>query len=163
VKTAIYQTVKNGNRKSEGFIVEKPILELRVALTAQDYEKLVAFYQDGLGLDPAALWTSEHGKALIYEMGRGTLEIFDEGHAGSVDEIEAGKRVSGQIRFALQVPDLETTLKRALAHGATLVHEPITTPWRHYNVRIESPDGMQITLFQVLDGDDLEENPDKIA
>lgn len=130
-----------------------PIFELRVALTAKDYESLVKFYQEGLGLDPANLWTNEHGRAVIYDMGRGTLEIFDEGHAAEVDQIEAGKRTSGQIRFALQVPDLDASLKRALANGATLIHEPITTPWGHYNVRIESPDGLQITLFQTNESD----------
>ena len=39
-------------------------------------------------------------------------------------------------------------LARVLAHGATLVHAPITTPWGDYNARVMSPDGLQITLFQ---------------
>jgi uncharacterized glyoxalase superfamily protein PhnB len=39
-------------------------------------------------------------------------------------------------------------MERLLAHGATLVHEPIMTPWGDYNVRLQDPDGMQITLFQ---------------
>jgi lactoylglutathione lyase len=124
-----------------------PILEFRIALTVQDYESLLRFYQDGLGLEPAALWT-DSGQARLYNMGRGTLELFDEAHAASVDEIEAGKRLSGQIRFALQVPDLDAALKRALEYGAILEHEAVTTPWGDYNVRIKSPDGMQITLFQ---------------
>src|SRR5215216_6101667 len=105
-----------------------PILEFRIALTTQDYDSLLRFYQDGLGLEPAALWT-DAGQARLYYMGRGTLELFDETHAASVDEIEAGKRLSGQIRFALQVPDLDAALKRALAYGAVLEHKPVRTPW----------------------------------
>jgi predicted enzyme related to lactoylglutathione lyase len=128
-------------------MAKSPILELRVALTVEDYASVMRFYQEGLGLEPAALWT-DAGEARLYEMGRGTLELFDEAHAASVDEIEVGKRLSGQIRFALQVPDLDTALKNALAYGATLEHEPVKTPWGDYNVRIKSPDGMQITLFQ---------------
>jgi len=27
----------------------------------------------------------------------------------------------------------------------------VVTPWRHSNVRLEAPDGMQLTLFTVLD------------
>lgn len=128
-----------------------PILELRVALTTADYDSLVRFYQEGLGLNPAALWTSEHGKALMYEMGRGTLEIFDEPHAESVDQLETeGRGKSGQIRFALQVEDVDAAVARATAWGATLVHAPIITPWQHKNARLQSPDGLQITLFQVL-------------
>lgn len=125
-----------------------PILELRVALTAADYDQIVSFYRDGLGLDPAALWTNENGRAEIYELGRGTLEIFDEPHAASIDEIEAGARLSGQIRFALQVPDLEAALARLAAHGTYAIHPPVTTPWGHRNARVASPDGLQITLFQ---------------
>ena len=59
--------------------------------------------------------------------------------------------MAGQIRFALQVPDLDAALKRALAHGATLVHDPVVTPWGDHNVRIQAPDGMQITLYQVTE------------
>jgi methylmalonyl-CoA/ethylmalonyl-CoA epimerase len=67
-----------------------------------------------------------------------------------VDQLEVGRRVSGQIRFALRVPDVDAALERAVAWGATLVHEPVITPWRDRNARILSPDGMQITLFQPL-------------
>ena len=86
-------------------------------------------------------------------------ELFDQplqealNHlAGAVEEgLEAGKRVSGAIRFALKVPDLQAALDRLVAHGATIVHPPIVTPWGHHNVRLQDPDGLQITLFQVLD------------
>ena len=79
------------------------------------------------------------------------LEIFDETQAETIDQIETGQRISGQIRFALQVPDLKAAMERLLAHGAIMVHPPIITPWGDYNVRFQDPDGMQITLFQKLD------------
>ena len=128
-----------------------PVLELRVAVTTSDYERLVRFYTDGLGLEPAALWTGEQGQALIIAMGQATLEIFDERHAQSVDAIEAGRRISGPIRFALKVPDLQAAMDRLLAKGAVLVHPPVVTPWGDHNVRLQDPDGMQITLFQSAD------------
>ena len=131
-----------------------PILELRVALTTSDYERLVKFYCDGLGLEPAAIWNNDGGRALILDMGHATLELFDETQAEIIDKLEAGRRISGQIRFALQVPDLKAAMERLLAHGATLVHPPVITPWDDYNVRLQDPDGMQITLFQVLDKDE---------
>ncbi len=30
-----------------------------------------------------------------------------------------------------------------------LVRPPVLTPWGDYNVRLQDPDGMQVTLFQV--------------
>ncbi len=124
------------------------IIELRVALTTSDYDRSVKFYCDGLGIEPAQIWNNDQGRALILNMGKATLEIFDETQEQTIDQIEAGKRLSGQIRFALQVPDLKAAMERLLAHGATLVHLPIMTPWGDYNVRLQDPDGMQITLFQ---------------
>lgn len=130
--------------------MQKPILELRVALTVEDFERVVAFYEQGLGLDAAALWTRPEGRGVLYDLGRGTLEIFDEGHAAMVDQIETEGRTSGPVRFALEVPDLDAALERVLAWGATLVHEPVITPWQHRNARVQSPDGLQVTLYQVL-------------
>jgi methylmalonyl-CoA/ethylmalonyl-CoA epimerase len=125
-----------------------PILELRVAITSSDYERLVNFYSIGLGIEPAAIWNNDGGRALMLEMGKATLELFDERQAEVIDQLEAGQRVSGRVRFALQVPDLQAAMERLLAHGATLVHEPVMTPWGDTNARLQDPDGMQVTLFQ---------------
>jgi methylmalonyl-CoA/ethylmalonyl-CoA epimerase len=123
------------------------VLEFRVALTVEDFDAAIRFYRDGLGLDPGELWT-EHGRAQIFAAGRATLEVFDAKQADSVDQLEVGERVSGQVRFAFQVPDVHAAVKRALAHGAALVHEPVLTPWNDLNARVRSPEGLQVTLFQ---------------
>jgi len=128
-----------------------PVLELRVAITTHEYQRLVKFYCNGLGIDPAAIWNNGDGQALVLDMGKATLEIFDEPQAELIDQLEAEKRISGQIRFALQVPDLNVAMERLLANGATLVHQPVMTPWGDYNVRLQDPDGMQITLFQPIE------------
>lgn len=127
----------------------QPILELRIALTVSDYERSVKFYCEGLGIEPAAIWNNDGGRALILNMGNATLELFDERQAQVIDQLEAEQRLSGQIRFALQVPDLEAAMQRLLDHGARLVHPPVTTPWGDHNVRLQDPDGMQIILFQI--------------
>jgi catechol 2,3-dioxygenase-like lactoylglutathione lyase family enzyme len=125
-----------------------PVQELRIAVTTNDYERLVRFYCDGLGIEPAAIWNNGQGQALVLNMGNATLEIFDEEQAETIDQLEAERRISGQIRLALKVPDLKAAMERLLAHGATLIHQPVMTPWGDHNVRLQDPDGMQITLFQ---------------
>ena len=124
------------------------VLELRVVLTSTEFDRIVEFYCQGLGIEPAAIWKNDGGRAVMLEMGKATLELFDEIQAKTIDQIEAGRRISGQIRFALQVPGLKVAIERLLVHGATLVHAPVMTPWGDYNVRLQDPDGMQITLFQ---------------
>ena len=126
-------------------------MELRVALTTEAFEQLASFYLDGLGLEPAQVWPEDQGQALVLDMGKATLEVFDEKQADTIDQIEVGHRISGQIRFALQVSDLDAAMERLVAHGATLVHPPVITPWGDRNVRFQDPDGMQITLYQAQD------------
>ena len=127
---------------------DRPVLQLRLALTTSDFERMTRFYTEGLGVQPAAFFQNDGGHAAMLELGQATLEIFDEAQALAIDQLEAGGRVSGQVRLALQVVDLEATMQRLLACGASLVHEPVQTPWGDYNVRLQAPDGMQITLFQ---------------
>jgi catechol 2,3-dioxygenase-like lactoylglutathione lyase family enzyme len=125
-----------------------PVIELRVAVTTEAFDRLASFYRSGLGLEPSQLWPEDQGRALVLDMGKATLEVFDEKQAHTVDQIEAGHRISEQVRFALQVPNLDAATKRLLAWGATLVHAPVITPWGDKTVRFQDPDGMQITLYQ---------------
>jgi len=123
-------------------------MELRVALTTEAFDRLRSFYCDGLGLEPDQVWPEDQGRALVLDMGKATLEVFDEKQAQTIDQIEVGRRISGQIRFAFQVPDLNAAMQRLQAQGATLVHSPVVTPWGDQNVRFQDPEGMQITLYQ---------------
>ena len=127
---------------------DPPVLELRVAITTDQYERLASFYREGLGLSTAQEWPGDQGRALVLDLGKATLEVFDEKQAQTVDQIEAGQRISGRVRFALRVPDLEAAMERLIARGETLVHPPVVTPWGDRNVRFQDPDGMQITLYQ---------------
>ena len=121
--------------------------ELRVALTVPDFDEALAFYRDALGLAQIADWSTDGGRVILLEAGRATLELFDEAQAATVDQIEAGRRVSGTVRFALEVADSESTAERLVAAGAERVAPPVTPPWGGRNARVRAPDGMQLTLF----------------
>jgi catechol 2,3-dioxygenase-like lactoylglutathione lyase family enzyme len=123
------------------------VTELRVALTVADFDEALAFYRDALGLEQLADWSSEGGRVVLLEAGRATLELFDEAQAEMVDAIEAGRRLSGTVRFALEVADSERTARRLVAAGAEQVALTVTTPWGDRNTRVRAPDGMQLTLF----------------
>lgn len=122
-------------------------MKLRIALTVADFDEAVAFYRDALGLEQLADWSGENGRVILLDAGRAELELFDERQAESVDRIEAGRRVSGTVRLALEVDDLDGTVQRLLAAGATAEAEPVVPPWGGRNTRLRAPDGMQLTLF----------------
>jgi lactoylglutathione lyase len=123
------------------------VTELRVTLTVEDFDQALAFYRDALGLDELADWSTEAGRVVVLDAGRATLELFDQAQAAAVDEIEAGRRVSGTVRLALKVADSEEAARRLVAAGADVVAPPVTTPWGDRNARVRAPDGMQLTLF----------------
>jgi len=126
------------------------VTELRVALTVADFDKALAFYRDALGLEQVADWSGDDGRVILLSAGRATLELFDEAQAAKVDQIEAGGRVSGVVRLALEVGDSEETARRLVAAGAEEVASPVVTPWGDLNARVRAPDGMQLTLFTAV-------------
>jgi lactoylglutathione lyase len=123
------------------------VKEMRVALTVPDFDRAVVFYRDALGLEQVADWTSENGRVVVLEAGRATLELFDESQAEYVDEVEVGRRVSGSVRLAFEVSDIEATAQRLAGAGGEQVAPPVTAPWGDRNARIRAADGMQLTLF----------------
>jgi catechol 2,3-dioxygenase-like lactoylglutathione lyase family enzyme len=128
------------------------VTELRVALTVADFDAAVAFYRDALGLPQVADWSSSDGRVMLLEAGRATLELLDQPQAATVDMIEAGRRVSGFVRIALEVADSDGTARRLVAAGADEVAPAVTTPWGDRNARVRAPDGMQLTLFTPREG-----------
>jgi lactoylglutathione lyase len=124
-----------------------PVHELRVVVTAGDYDAAVTFYRDVLGLHERASYESPDGRVVILEAGRATLEIADANQAAFIDRVEVGRRVAGHIRIAFQVDDSGRTTKLLAAAGAAILAEPVLTPWGSLNARLEAPGGLQLTLF----------------
>ena len=130
---------------------ESPVRELRLALTVENYDELVRFYRDVLGLPVIQSWDEPTGRGLILDAGRATLELLSTDQTDLVDRVEVGETgVSGPVRLALEVEDSVDAAQRLEDAGAEHVGGPVVTPWRHQNVRLRAPDGMQITLFTVL-------------
>ncbi|MFI6295853.1 VOC family protein [Nonomuraea sp. NPDC050790] len=126
------------------------VRELRLVVTAEDYEEAVRFYRDALGLPERAAYSSPDGRVTILEAGRATLEIADPNQADFIDEVEVGRRVAGHIRVAFEVDDSPAVTRELTDAGATLVAEPTRTPWNSLNSRLEGPAGLQLTLFEEL-------------
>jgi lactoylglutathione lyase len=126
------------------------VRELRLVVTAPDYDDALRFYRDALGLTERLAYSSSDGRVAILEAGRATLELTDPPHAAFIDEVEVGRRVAGHIRVAFEVDDSTATTAALEAAGARVVAEPTRTPWNSLNARLEAPAGLQLTLFTEL-------------
>ena len=122
--------------------------ELRVALTTNDFDRTAALYRDGFGLPVAMSWDEADGRGMVLAAGPSTIEILDRPQAEFIDRVEVGERVSGPVRLALEVPDIEGTTATLKERGAQVVGDPVMTPWGDFNRRLRDPDGLQLTLFQ---------------
>jgi lactoylglutathione lyase len=130
---------------------ERPVVsQMRLVVTAHDYDEALTFYRDVLGLPQQAAFVSDGGPVSILDAGRATLELTDEPHAAFIDEVEVGRRAAGHIRVAFEVPDSETMTTVLVDAGARLVAPATETPWKTLNSRLEGPAGLQLTLFGPL-------------
>src|SRR6478672_9489284 len=78
------------------------VRELRLVVTAPDYDEALHFYRDVLGLRERAAF---------------------------IDEVEVGQRVAGHVRVAFEVSDSRATASKLEAAGATVIAQPTVTPW----------------------------------
>ena len=124
------------------------VRELRLAVTAADWEAAVTFYRDELGLPQLDDFSSDRGRVVLLDAGRATLELVDPDQAAFIDQVEVGRRVAGHIRVAFQVDDVDASFGRLARSGGEIIAEPTRTPWNSRNARLRAPAGLQLTLFE---------------
>jgi len=93
------------------------VQELRLVVTAEDYDAALAFYRDALGMPELAAYQAEGGQVTILDAGRATLEITDPAHAAYIDKVEVGRPGGGAHPVALGVPDSAAATERLAAAG----------------------------------------------
>lgn len=126
------------------------VLEMRLVVTTGDFDEVLRFYRDALGLEQEALYTSANGSVALLAAGRATLEIGDNRNAEYIDRVEVGRRVAGPIRVGFRVEDAARTTSRLEAAGAEALGAPRLTPFGSINARVAAPE-LQLTLFQRVD------------
>lgn len=122
--------------------------EIRVVIEVQDVDQALALYRDALGLEEVVSYEQDDARVVLLAASRGTLELSNRAQTLMIDRIEAGREIGAQFRIAFQVDDASSRTGAAVRAGATLIGGPGTTPWGSLNSRLESHDGLQMTLFE---------------
>lgn len=123
--------------------------ELRICLHVDDIDTAVAQYRDGLGMEVVDDWTHPDGeRGVLFGVVPAAVEIFDRRQADLVDRVETGRELGRDHALRVEVEGLDqlealaATLERA---GATR-HQVVSTPWEQTCLRMDMPDGEQLTL-----------------
>ena len=136
-------------------MTDGPVAQLRLVLETEDLDAALRFYRDVLGLRELQSYDSDGGaRVVILEVPTATIELANPAQIAHIDAVEVGRPVAhpyaGTVRVAFEVPDAAAATERLAAGGAEVVAEPVETPWRSRNARLEAPGGMQITVFEEL-------------
>lgn len=127
-----------------------PVRQLRLVVTADDYDEAVRFYRDVLGMPERESVQPEGGsRVMILDAGAATLELAEPATAEYIDQVEVGRRVAGHIRVALEVDDVHGGTEAVRVAGGEVLADPTPTPFKSTNARVEGPAGLQLTLFQM--------------
>jgi catechol 2,3-dioxygenase-like lactoylglutathione lyase family enzyme len=131
---------------------QMPVRQLRLCITAPDYDEALRFYRDVLGLPERASYTSpgDSGRVTILDAGVATLELADPVYAEYIDRVEVGSRVAGPVRVAFEVEDSQAVTASLASAGAEVIAAPTRTPWDSVNARLAAPAGLQLTIFAEL-------------
>jgi len=120
-------------------------LQVSIARHTKNYEAMVAFYRDGLGMNITEQWNEPEN--------RGTLLAFG-GQAGStvVEVIELGdEAVPGvkpaNIVLSIEVTDVDVWHDELVKRGILIARGLEDAPWGHRSFGIDDPDGFRIWYY----------------
>lgn len=128
--------------------------QLRTVLNLRDDDELtrtLRWFRDVLGMREQAAFSGPDGaRVVILDAGRATLELANPAQSRFIDEVETDGVTSTPVRLAIEVDDAAAATAALAAAGATVLAEPVRTPWESLNARLVATDDTQLTLFTEL-------------
>ena len=119
---------------------------MRLAYTARNFERAVAFYRDTLGMSVVSQWDRADGRGAILDTGAGgggtaLVEVFGAPSGTAYD----GAGPVGTV-LMLEVPDVDALYQRLVDAGM----QPGTLedrPWGRV-FRVNDPEGLAIDVYR---------------
>ena len=121
--------------------------EFRCAYFAREYDRVVAFYRDGLAMPVADTWDKgESDKGTIFQAASGLIEIMampPQPAGGSAWDF----RPPQGMMLVVEVGDVDGLFARCGENAVEIV-EPVTDqPWGHRSFIVSDPEGLRLYLF----------------
>jgi uncharacterized glyoxalase superfamily protein PhnB len=121
-----------------------PSGQFRFVYSPRNYEEADAFYRKGLGLGIDHEWDYGSGdRGVVFCAAAGMIELL--GLAPGQEYVKPQG-----FGIAIEVEDADHWFELAKERGLKIVQEPVTYSWGHRVVRLEDPEGVVVSLFQVV-------------
>lgn len=121
-----------------------------VVLYVDDVAASVPFWEHAFGL--SVRFQHESGAYAELETGPTALALCARSLASESTSLDLEPRPTIAGNITLVVPDVMAAYQRALAAGATAVHEPVVKPWGQGSSYVRDPEGHLVKLATPVTG-----------
>lgn len=126
---------------------------LKTVIQTRDFERSRDFYTSVLALPLVDEWDQDEGRGVIVGFGddasAGQIEISAP-PAGSDRDEESFARDVASDKIVIQIETDSIDLWVARLAGRWPVEGPIDRPWGQRYLRLRDPDGIAVTLYEVV-------------
>jgi uncharacterized glyoxalase superfamily protein PhnB len=146
---------KTNKKPFEEFIMSQlQALSLNILRHTRNYERMLYFYQEQLGLAIVESWDEPGNRGTIFA----PFGVPAEDNSEPVTLIElldmsfevVPKVSPANVMLSLQVPDAATWLEQLQEAGVMIARELEETTWNRRSFGIDDPDGLRIWFYQLL-------------
>ncbi|HML23731.1 MAG TPA: VOC family protein [Aggregatilinea sp.] len=121
---------------------------LRVVRRTADFDAMLHFYRDLLGMTPVTNWDRPGDRGAILSPVAGApaveFEIMDT-EGWTVEGVKPSN-----IEVSIEVDDADAWMARLAGAGVPIARGLENTPWGHRSFGIDDPDGLRLWLYHVF-------------
>jgi len=124
------------------------ILHVSIVRHTKNYEAMVAFYRDGLGMNITEAWDESNNRGTLLTLGgkaeSTVIEVIELG-----DEATPGVKPVN-IVLSIEVDDTDAWHNELVRRGIPIARRLEDAPWGHRSFGIDDPDGFRIWYYHNL-------------
>lgn len=121
-------------------------VQIRIVRHTKNYEVMVEFYRDRLGLNVKEAWDHPGNRGTLLSFGgkssNTVIEVIQLG-----DEAVPGVKPVNVV-LSIEIPAVDEWHDQLIHHGVTIVRGLEDASWGHRSFGIDDPDGLRIWYYQ---------------
>ena len=121
-------------------------VQIRIVRHTKNYEVMVEFYRDRLGLNVKEAWDHPGNRGTLLSFGgkssNTVIEVIQLG-----DEAVPGVKPVNVV-LSIEIPAVDKWHDQLINHGVTITRGLEDASWGHRSFGIDDPDGLRIWYYQ---------------